>query len=102
MRKQLADKSQLEKIVHGYELEIQQLKAEGNQFEKIARENLEKKIGQLQAENMHLLRTQTESVDVNKAVGTGLRYNLEVAKERISKLQGLFLRAMMRTNALLS
>ena len=56
MRKQFADKTGMEKVVAGYEQEIRVLKESGNQFDRIARENLEKKLESLQGENARLMR----------------------------------------------
>lgn len=41
VRKQFFDKSQMEKIIGGYEQDIKMLKESGNQFDRIAREKME-------------------------------------------------------------
>ena len=38
----------------------------------------------------------------DKAVGTGMRYNLEVSKDKVNKLSGLVLRAFMRASGRLN
>ena len=40
----MADKSNMEKIIEGYEQEIQVLKEQGNQFDRIQRERMEGQI----------------------------------------------------------
>lgn len=82
----------MEKIISGYEQEIMMLKENGNQFDKIAREKMEAQIKTLQDENSRLIRSQTEATGVSRAMDTGLKFNLELAKERMLKLKGLLLR----------
>jgi len=53
----------------------------------------------LQDENSRLIRAQTETAGVNRAMDTGLKFNLELAKERILRLKGLVLRLMLRHSA---
>lgn len=73
----------MEKIIGGYEQDIKMLKESGNQFDRIAREKMEGQVKSLQDENSRLIRQQTEATGVNRAIDTGLKYNLELAKERI-------------------